>query len=249
MRHTFVTMGTAASLWYGSGTPDAPGFVHDIFSGYDQRFSLYNPASELSRVAAGEVALTDSSQRLLDSYGEALAWRDRTGGAFSPHRPDGVIDLNGIVKAQAMRDSGHYLRTTDMASWCLNVGGDVLVDGTDHGVPWSVGISDPHDRTRLLLALQLSGDKRAVATSGIAERGDHIWKGGTSAAPDFSQVSVVADDIVTADVLATAIMAGGQTTLDEVTSAWQVDVVTVSPTGELLVTPGLRAALIGQRAE
>ena len=55
-----------------------------------------------------------------------------------------------------------------------------------------------------LAVVDLQGTEfAAVATSGTAERGDHIW-GGT-----LLQATVVAADIVTADIWATAIVAGG----------------------------------------
>jgi thiamine biosynthesis lipoprotein len=59
--------------------------------------------------------------------------------------------------------------------------------------------------------------------------------------PDFAQVSVAAADIITADVLATAIVAGGRATLDSVTARWDVDVLAVAHDGALLATPGFRA--------
>ena len=83
----------------------------------------------------------------------------------------------------------------------------------------------------------LGGTRRALATSGSAQRGDHIWRGGELAPADFVQVSVMADDIVTADVLATAIVAGGPAALDDITDRWDVDVLTVARNGRLMATP------------
>jgi thiamine biosynthesis lipoprotein len=169
-------------------------------------------------------------------YATALGWRGETGGAFTPHRPDDAIDLNGIVKAWAMAEAGRALGDGD---WCLNVGGDVLVSGQAAGAPWVVGIVDPAARASLLTAVPLVGGRRAAATSGSAERGDHIWTRGREAA-EFVQVTVVADDIVTADVLATAIVSGGAATLDDLTARFDVDVLTVDREGALRATPGMR---------
>jgi len=55
-------------------------------------------------------------------------------------------------------------------------------------------------------------------------------------------VTVVANDIVTADVLATAIVAGGRATLDLATDSWPIDVLATAR-GELVATPGIRAIL------
>jgi thiamine biosynthesis lipoprotein len=240
MRHVFTTMGTTVSL--ETPQPTVTAAIERVFIEYDERFSLYRPDSELSRIAKGDLRLAASSRWIRETYAEALACRESTRGAFTPHRPDGTVDLNGIVKAQAMRDAGRILAAT-VERWCLNVGGDVLVGGNTDDPAWSVGIVDPADRATLLLAVDLLGTRRAVATSGIAERGDHVWRGGSRTSPEFVQASVIADDIVTADVLATAIIAGGQATLDEVTDRWDVDVLAVSATGELAVTPGFRTVL------
>lgn len=236
MRQTFETMGTVVSLEW-SGVPAELLAVQDLFEAADQRFSLYRPDSELSRVADGSLELLDAGSELREVYAMALGWRGETGGAFSPHRPDGTLDLNGIVKAWAMAEAGRALGDGD---WCLNVGGDVLVSGLAAvGAPWVVGIVDPGARAELLTSVPLVGRRRAAATSGSAERGDHIWTRGREAA-EFVQVTVLADDIVTADVLATAIVSGGAASLDDLTGRFDIDVLTVDGTGGLRATPGMR---------
>jgi thiamine biosynthesis lipoprotein len=236
MRQTIETMGTVVSLDW-SGRPADLIAVQSIFDAADRRFSLHRPDSELRRVADGRLELLEASAELRELYATALGWRGETGGAFSPHRPDGAIDLNGIVKAWAMAEAGRALGDGD---WCLNVGGDVLVSGRDpFDRDWVVGIVDPADRAGLLTALPLVGERRAAATSGSAERGDHIWTRGRAPA-EFVQVTVIADDIVTADVLATAIVSGGVPTLDDVTARFDVDVLTVDRDGALRATPGMR---------
>jgi len=236
MHTTFETMGTVVSLEW-AGKPARVTDVRRIFEAADRRFSLHRPDSELSRVADGSLELLDASSELREVYATALGWRGETGGAFTPHRPDGALDLNGIVKAWAMAEAGRALGDGD---WCLNVGGDVLVSGqAETGAPWVVGIVDPADRAELLTAVPLVGARRAAATSGSAERGDHIWTRGREGA-EFAQVTVVAADIVTADVLATAIVSGGAESLDDLTGRFDVDVLAVDRNGELRATPGMR---------
>ncbi len=237
-RRVFETMGTVASL---VGIDEsAAAQVAEVFAAADARFSLYRPDSELSRVASGALTMMDSSEQLRDAYADALTWRALTGGAFTPNRPDGVIDLNGIVKAQAMRDSGELLRAAGFLDWSLSVGGDILVSGSGTHL---TGIVDPSDRAHLLCSITLGTPRVAMATSGSAERGDHIWRAGSNGPPEFVQVTVAAHDIVSADVLATAIVAGGRITLDHITERFDVDVITVDRDGELLATPGMTAAL------
>ncbi len=243
MRQVFETMGTVVSL-ESAASAATRAAVAGVFRAADERFSLFRPGSELSRIAAGSLALVDSSDELRDAYGAALEWRNRTDGAFTANRPDGVIDLNGIVKAQAMSAAAGVLERAGCRDWSLNVGGDILVSGRQpDGAPWTIGLVDPADLAAILCSVVLDGARRAVATSGSAERGDHIWRGGSASPVEFVQVSVIADDIVTADVLATAIVAGGHAALDAFTTRFDFDVLTVDRGGELLATPGFRAAL------
>ena len=62
------------------------------------------------------------------------------------------------------------------------------------------------------------------------------------------QVSVAAGDIVTADVLATAIVAGGEAALDELSSREPVDVLAVRRDGTMAATPGWPRAPLARRA-
>jgi thiamine biosynthesis lipoprotein len=236
-------MGTVVSLTYDGARDADLGGLEETFADYDSRFSLYRADSELSRIRAGELSLAESSDQLREAYSIALEWRDSTRGEFTPHRPDGVIDLSGVVKALAMEQAGIGIVEHGTSNWCLNVGGDVLVAGLDEKKDaWSIGIVDPNDREALLTAAALRGSRRACATSGSAERGDHIWTIGAASAA-FVQATVVADDIVTADVLATAIIAGGPAALDQICATWDVDALTIDRAGEIRMTPNFTARI------
>ncbi|MET4592559.1 FAD:protein FMN transferase [Arthrobacter sp. 754] len=262
---TFQSMGTVMSLTMpvpadphtaGAGnagpegnTPDgelaaAAAVVERVFRELERTFSLYRADSEASRLARGELSLRTASPAMRVVYKEAMQWRLSTQGAFTAERPDGVLDLSGLVKACAIRESGTSLLALGRPDWCLNAGGDILVcgspgPGSDN--PWEVGIVDPLDRGALLAGYPLGHGRRhaALATSGSAERGDHIW-GRPADRSAFVQVSVAAADITTADVLATAIVAGGEPMLDRATEGWDVAVLAVRANGELLATPGFR---------
>lgn len=249
---TFHSMGTVVSLTVAStSAPDtavdelasAVEVLEGIFASLDLTFSLYRSGSEANRINSGELALAYASESLRDLYTEASEWRLATDGAFTAERPDGRIDLSGIVKAHAVREAALSLRALGLQDWCINAGGDVLVSGSPEtkaaAGPWLAGIVDPGDRQSLLGAYPLAAN-RALATSGSAERGEHIWTIG-SERPEFIQVSVAATEIVTADVLATAIVAGGTWALDHAVEQWGVDVLAVQRDGSLLATPGFRA--------
>jgi thiamine biosynthesis lipoprotein len=238
----FDTMGTTVSLRLPSARP--PSGFERVFADADARFSLYRHESEASRIARGYLSLGESSEQFRSVYALANDWRLATDGAFTPHRPDGVIDLSGVVKAWAMAEAESLLERRGIESWCLNVGGDVSTRGSQgDGTPWTIGLVDPFDRARLLASATLDPERSAVATSGSAERGDHIWRLGDPAQRRFAQVTVAACGIITADVLATAIIAAGPYGLDAITAAWPIDVLAVLDDGSLLATPGMRGSL------
>ena len=81
--------------------------VEGVFDELDRRFSLYRDDSELNRIAARQLRLVDASEELREAYATAIAWRRETRGVFTPHRPDGVIDLSGVVKAMASAKDGY----------------------------------------------------------------------------------------------------------------------------------------------
>ena len=242
MRAVFPTMGTVASIDLPGRLANDPAvqLIRDLLDDAESRFSLYRSDSELSRVASGALGLLDASEDLREAYGLAMDWHLRTAGAFTPNRPDGVVDLNGVVKARSIVEASALLRSNGIHDWSLNVGGDLACSGNPESGEWTAGIVDPGDRAALIATVTLRPGRRAIATSGSAERGDHIWLLDHAGVADFIQVTVVAEDILTADVLATAIVAGGGATLDLATDGWPIDVLAVRSDGTLLATPGLR---------
>ena len=240
-RSVFTSMGTVISLL----TPGPPPAAHVVaaaereFHDRDRRFSLYRADSEVSVLARGDLPVVSASRAFRATLNRAAGWEDATHGAFRTRAPDGVLDLSGLVKAEALEAAGNRLLAAGDANWLLNAGGDVLVAGRNGSVPWAVGIVDPLDKAALITSVQLEGQWRALATSGIAERGEHIWRPSDQA--DFLQVSVLAPDIVTADVLATSIMAGGRQTLEACASRWDIDALCVTRDDQLFITPRLRA--------
>lgn len=231
----FPAMGTMISVRTPEELPEPIiDAVRGTFEAWERRYSPFLPGSELSAVSGHRLPIAAATPEFRRTYDAALRWRVTTMGAFDPTTPEGTIDLNGIVKALAIHAAGCELTASGRADWCLNAGGDVLVSGTQDGEPWIVGIVDPDDRTALLSAVAMTEPRRAVATSGYAERGAHIRSPRPPRTDDtmrFSQVTVVANDIVTADVLATAILAGGPETLTQMERLTDIEVLAVGPDG------------------
>jgi thiamine biosynthesis lipoprotein len=238
--HTFETMGTVVSVRGVVGPLPAAALaaVEQAFHSFDQRFSLYRPDSEISAIARGDLDLTRATEVMRTAYAAALEWRDRTHGAFTPHRPDGVLDLSGIVKALAIKEAAAQLDAHGIDSYVINAGGDILTRGT-----WPLGIVDPDDRSQILTAVQLSPGRQALATSGTSERGEHVWRQ-AGYVTGFVQASVILDDIVAADVWATSIIAGGQEALNLCTDTTDAAVLAISAEGELCANPAFTQLIV-----
>jgi FAD:protein FMN transferase len=237
-RVIFETMGTVGSLMVPGDLPaDLARRVVSVFNEMDERFSLYKPESEASRVSRRELAFSDASSAYRSAYWVAHDWGTLTDGAFHPYRHDGTIDLNGVVKALAIDAAAELLG--ELPDWCLNVGGDLVARGHDaEGRPWVAGIVDPDDQHKLASQALLTDELPAIATSGTALRGEHIWR--LPQTHQFRQVTVQARDIVTADVLATAIMAGGRQTLQQMLTEHQLEVLAFGQTDDIWATPAFR---------
>lgn len=175
----------------------------------DQRFSAHRPDSELSRAnaAGGDAAGASDDFQEVVAIGSAVA--AASGGAFRIRRPDGSWDLDGVVKGWAADRAARELVRAGVHDLCLNAGGDVAVSGSPGGGrPWNVGVRSPDDPARMLAVLAVTDG--AVATSGAYERGQHIVDGrDETAATALRSATVVAGDLTTADVLATAVFALG----------------------------------------
>lgn len=247
-RLVFETMGTVVSVVAGAGSSldeDTCTAVRQVFDELDERYSLYKPESEATAVAAGRLAVEKASDDFRRTDALAGRWQRDTQGAFTATAPDGHLDLSGVVKALAIEGAGKVLRAAHVRDWAIGCGGDVLTSGLEvrpgptdpaGGKPWVIGIVDPRDRNRLASQSTCTAALPAVATSGSGERGEHIWR--TDEAATYVQVTVAGPDIVTADVLATAIVAGGPATFDLVTRRWPVEVLAYAADGTPRATRG-----------
>jgi thiamine biosynthesis lipoprotein len=77
-----------------------------------------------------------------------------------------------------------------------------------------VGIVDPHDATRIHSYVDIP-ENWAIATSGVAERGQHIW--GKDSQPTnsrFSSMTVIGPHLMWADAFATIAYALGDAGID-----------------------------------
>ena len=179
----------------------------------DRVFSTYRADSYVSRLARGEIEVADCPPEVAEVLALGEQARIESGGAFDVRRPgpDGteVLDPSGVVKGWAVQRASAALLVLEETDFCLSAGGDMVCHvATDDSPAWRVGIEDPHDPTRVLAVVPVRDG--AVATSGLTHRGAHIVDARTGEVPRGpASVTVVARDLVTADVDATAAFALG----------------------------------------
>ena len=115
------------------------------------------------------------------------------------------IHLGGIAKGYAVDRVAELLQGHGVKSAVINLGGTVRNIGRSE----RVGIRNPFDPEKIVLSLD-SVDE-AVVTSGLYERGNHIFDpvSGRPAISDLASVTVVGKDGAAADVAATACMVSG----------------------------------------
>lgn len=194
MRLVEHIMGLPISLEIPSAEPAKAAF--DWLREVDRRFSPFRPDSE--------VCLGTSSPEMTEILALCEEYERRSGGAFRARLPGRPFDPCGVVKGWAVERAAGLLREAGVSEFCLNAGGDIVAAGRT----WSIGIRHPEHADQVCAVFDLRD--QAIATSGTYERGEHIVDGRTGEpVRDLLSLSVIADDLTTADAVSTAAFAMG----------------------------------------
>jgi thiamine biosynthesis lipoprotein len=200
----------------------------------EQIFSTFRPTSEISRVNDGSMSLLDCSQEVIDVL-DACTWLERmSDGAFTVRRND-RIDPAGFVKGWATERAGQVLSRHGLQHWYLGVGGDIVLSGSPAGrSTWTIGIADPTHQRALITGVSVTGG--AIATSGTAERGRHLWSADGSDADTFASVTVLGPSLTWADAFATTACAMGTAGIEWVMQFEGYRALAVTHDGQLVNT-------------
>jgi thiamine biosynthesis lipoprotein len=213
-------MGTAVSAHIDDVVPqeiadDAWESVGVFLRDIEDRFSTFLPTSEISRINKGELHVLDASPDVVEVL-DACTWLEHlSDGVFNARRPDGSIDPAGFVKGWAAERAARLLAEAGLKNYYLRIGGDIQAHGRQAtGDKWRVGIVDPHDATRIHSYVDIP-ENWAIATSGVAERGQHIWgKDSQPTNSQFSSMTVIGPHLMWADAFATIAYALGDAGID-----------------------------------
>lgn len=217
----------------------------EILHEADRTFSLYKTESPLSQLARGQTRVSDCPPVVAEIWDACDEWEKRTDGWFSAMTPQNTFDPSGIVKTWAAKRAAEYILQAGIVDFTMNAGGDVwLSDELTTEQDWRIAISKPISIASpdhaILTVIDLNDTEfRAMATSGSAERGNHIWnpKAPSKDSPtDLVQVSVVAKDLVTADVWATAAFAAGTRGIPLLKAVEGIEALFILANGDLAAT-------------
>ena len=210
-RRVVSVMGTVFSVDVRDLEPDAEGVdrIVDWWRWVDATFSTYRSDSAISQLAAGACHIDDCPDEVRDVLARCRRAVEASNGYFTAH-PHGRLDPTGLVKGWSVELASRMLREAGSRIHCIAAGGDLRSSGEPApGVAWRLGVVDPFVRDRV--AAVVIGTDLAVATSGTAERGDHIVDPiYRRSATGLASVTLVGDDLTHVDAMATAAFAMGR---------------------------------------
>lgn len=213
----------------------------------DEIFSLYKPGSALSKLYRGEASMDELPEVVSTIWDECVHWEKITDGYFSAFTPENTFDPSGLVKTWAAQRAAAEISDRGLTDFSLNAGGDIFIaPGCSSQLDWKVGVHKPtsiaDEAAGVLTVLDLiDTGYNSVATSGYAERGLHIWNpkaAGKKPNQELAQVTVVSDDLVGADVWATAAMAAGNRALPLLEQQPNLEALLIRSDGTMQATSG-----------
>ena len=135
--------------------------------------------------------------------------------------PNAEVDYSSLAKGYGIDVIAHFFLEHEVDNFLIDIGGEARAQGDNSvGLPWSLAINKPKDDAPVdAMEIILQLDNKSLATSGnyriYYENGGrkfaHILnpKTGYSALSNLLSASIIADDCMTADGLATAMMVKG----------------------------------------
>jgi thiamine biosynthesis lipoprotein len=221
-----------------------PGVSHDVLAEVvawlhevDATFSTYRPDSAISRMARGELRLADCPPEVAEVL-DLCARAERDTDGYFCARWNGGLDPTGLVKGWSVERAHAMLVAAGSRAHAINGGGDVRTNGQPApGEPWRIGVA--HPLTPGVCVTVVTGPDLAVATSGNAERGEHILDPFTGRPADaLAGLTVVGPDLALADAYATGGVAMGRHAVDLIAGIDGYEAFAVTRHGRLCWTPG-----------
>jgi len=209
------TLGSLIS--YAQGLSLETGGYYDITSGAISKLWNTGGMKKVRPVIPGEPEIEATKKRM--GYEKLRVGRDDKGYYIEKQIPRMIIDLASITAGYAADRIARYLLSQGIVNFMIDVGGEFRASGKNNSQDWLIGIENPFDAEHAIFkTLRLKN--RSMATSGSYKnfikkndvRYSHIIDPHTGKPVEGSlvSVSVVQDECMKADGLATAIFAMGE---------------------------------------
>lgn len=188
--------------------------IQEYLNHVDQQFSPFVSTSLVSKYQNHQLELNEFTSEFQEVYGISVKAQEITDGAFNPFY-NHQYDPTGVVKGWAIQRGFEIslrplLQNQQVAAVALNGAGDIQMGvAHDSNYEWQIGIEDPLQINHLIYQFTIKNG--AVATSGFSKRGSHIQL--QDATSSIIQSSIVADELIEADIMATAVISMGQNKL------------------------------------
>lgn len=201
--------------------------LEDIFSKFKKNSDVYqlnqkrkikaHPETlEITEKAKYFYRLTDgafdiTAQIGKKSHGLDKIIIDRQAQTIELKDPAINIDLGGIADGFIIDKVITLVKKQGINSILINAGGDIYCLGKkSQNRKWEVGIQNPYSEKDVLKVVPL--ENKAITTSGAYQQPGHIidTKTGKSVESNIISASIVSDDCITADALATAVFVMGK---------------------------------------
>ena len=210
MKQTRQIMGMPITIICSDDSLDSRFFdeIFAFFKRVDEAYSPYISSSDVMKINDKKLVEQKYSSELREILKLADTTKQQTDGYFDVWH-HASLDPSGIVKGWAIQRAADIFakHTTD---FYIEAGGDIQVSGKSPSKQsWKIGIRNPLDRTQNIAIVQLVN--QAVATSGTAIRGQHIYNPHSDRPiKDVVSLSVIGEQIIDADRFATAAFAMGK---------------------------------------
>jgi len=162
-----------------------------------------------------------------------------------------AVELGAIAKGYAVDRAIQILKEAGISDAFINAGGDLKSIGMrSPEVPWKIGLQHPRYPEKMIGAFSLTNG--AIATSGDyqkyfireGKRYHHILNpktGHPAKENDIVSTTVMADSVMDADALATALFVLGPKAFENIKSLENTEAMVILKTGKTFFTPGFEA--------
>lgn len=181
--------------------------VFEYFQYVDNAFSTYKKTSEISLINSKKLSPSEYSQDMKKILKLSEKTKKETNGFFNILH-QGKLDPSGIVKGWAIWEASKLLKKRGIHNFFIDAGGDIQVQGQfSPNKPWSIGIRNPFNKEQIVKVVILKN--KGIATSGTAERGQHVYNPhkAKQSLNEIVSISVIGPNIYEADRFATAAFA------------------------------------------